>query len=279
MIAGRQNLIVKPTAEFGARARSLNYHPGGALIYSTTRPVQGLMAKGGKFFIYIDHYGAGRIIHWNDPDGLTNIHLRKFPDNAVLFILLMQEYAIPPRIVFCNDLLLPDNHSAYSGMHREKYWLGAFLLLAGAGLLLGKLTVRFGRPRPLSLAKGHSADEFVYSMAALFQQADLKEIVLDNLYQSLRQKIIKITGLTSESDWAALNDHLIALTGKEFAQKVILAMELYQKYFDIKYQDIKYQDIKYQDIKYQRQKISRTKFLELANQLDLYRKELSEWKI
>lgn len=152
--------------------------------------------------------------------------------------------------------------------------VGRFTFIGRASLILWKLTVRFGRPRPLLLTKGRSADEFVYSMAALFQQADLKEIVLDNLYQRLWMVINKITGLPSGSNLTVLNDHLIALTGKEYAQKVISAMELY-----LKYQDIKYQDIKYQDIKYQGQKISRASFLELANQLDLYRKELSEWKI
>jgi hypothetical protein len=239
---------------------NLKYHLGGDLIYTALRADQGLVLKDRRFISYVDHHGIGRIIHWNDPDGLTNMYIHKFPDNAVLFTLLMKEYVESRRIVFCYRPIFKTKADLANGNQYERYWLGGFLLLVGVCLLLWKLAVRFGRPRPLQLAKGRSADEFVYSMADLFQQADLKAIVLDNLYQRLLQAICRLSGLSPLADWETVNDFLALRLGKEYAQKAGAAVGLYRKY-------------------QQNRKITKQEFIELAGLLDRYRKELTQWKM
>lgn len=252
-----QKRVCRPAAESGLKLR---YHLGGDRVYTASRVDQGLVLKDRRFIGYMDHYGSGRIIHWNDPDGLTNMYIHKFPDNAVLFTLLVKEYVPSRRIVFCYRPIFEAKPDSANGNRYERYWLGGLLLLVGVCLSLWKLAVRFGRPRPLQLAKGRSADEFIYSMADLFQQADLKAMVLDNLYQRLLQAVCRLSGLSPLTDWETVQDFLALRLGKEYARKVGAVVELYRQY-------------------QQNHKITKQKFIELADLLDRCRKELTEWKM
>jgi hypothetical protein len=252
-------ILRKPNAACGFyhRGIKLKYHPGGDLIFAGAVSDVNLISKGKRRVVYLNRYGAGRIINWNDPDGITNTHLQKYPDNAVIFTLIVNKYANSRRIVFYS----PDSFKGAQNRAKigdDNYWYGGSLLVIGVIMLLWKLSARFGRPRPLILAKGRSADEFIYSMAALFQQADSKAMVLDNLYRALLLIISKITGLPLDSDVNAMLNRLEVLMGKDYdRQKIFVAIEFYQKYKD--------------------RKINTPGFLELAGKLDACRKELNQW--
>jgi hypothetical protein len=139
----------------------------------------------------------------------------------------------------------------------SRYWGAGLLIITAIVLLLWKTAARFGRARPWILATGRSADEFIYSMACLFQQAGIKNIVLDNLWHSLVVTMSDITGLPADTPVPDFIPRLTALTGRDY-QPII---ELYR-------QGLIHQDQKYVKIH----------LWEVARALDEYRKELTEWK-
>jgi hypothetical protein len=85
-----------------------------------------------------------------------------------------------------------------------------------AGLLIWKLAARFGRPRPLILAKGRSLDEFVYSMAGLFQQAKIYQLVLENLWGDLIKLMAELTHLPVSAAPEQLIARMGSLTGADY---------------------------------------------------------------
>ncbi len=247
----------KPIFDFNDPAAGLKYHPGGEMIYTGAVFDTSLIYRDEQVIVYLNQYEAGRVINWNDPDGITNIHLKKYPDNAVIFTLIAAKYADSGRIVFYNPNPFHEKKDLETGLQSNYWYAGTFIGL-GIILLLWKLSSRFGRPHPLVLAKGRSSDEFVYSMAALFQQADSKAMVLDNLYRELMLAISKITNLPLDSDWNLMFERFTLIVGKNYdSRKIFVAVEIYHKN--------------------KGRKVKTPVFLELARKLDAYRKELNQW--
>ena len=233
--------------------KDLKYFASKDILYTVDKPDEGFYETGYRFFIYGTKCGAGRIIHWNDPGGITNLHLREHPDNAVIFVMLVK-MCHTANIGFYN--LTGEKKAPVEfefGKLLDRYWEAGFVLLLGIILLLWRLSSRFGRPRPLILAKGRSADEFVFALAGLLQQADAKAVVLDNMCICLRELIVKITGLPGETGIQELINRLNHITGKDYGEICLL--------FE----------------KARNPKISKLKFMDIAKKLDAYRRELEEW--
>lgn len=234
----------------------LNYHPGSEFVSTVDQPQQGFFSIKGGYFIYLEEWGAGRIIHWNDFKGLTNIRLKKYPDNAVIFAMLVQEYAKSNRVglmeISSETEILPPRPNPLTQLNR--FWAGSFLVFMGIVLFLWKISARFGRPRPLVLAKGRSADEFIDSMAALFQQAGGRAVIADNLLTCLNEIIGSITGLPPGNAPEIMSLRLSALTGKDYQELFVLCAKI------------------------KNPRLSRREFLRIAICLDIYRKELLEWR-
>jgi hypothetical protein len=235
---------------------NLQYHIGGDLVFTTARPDEGYFAIGKNFFIYRYVYGKGRIIHWNDPDGLTNLHIKENPDNAVIFAMLVKRFSQSNRIAFFDLTSQMEKPIPPVDLSTEftRFWLAGLLAVVGIGLLLWKISVRLGRPRPLILAKGRSADEFIYSAASLFQQANARTIVIDSLLAELWQTIRDITGLPVGSEPGMMIARLQIITGKNYDAILELSAGIHNP------------------------NTSKRDFLKIALSLDTYRKELKEWR-
>ncbi|HBF35953.1 MAG TPA: hypothetical protein DDW50_01375, partial [Firmicutes bacterium] len=168
--AGRACQAYQPTGW----PATLRYHLSGGWVTVKTDPEQGFYGVGHRYFIYRQSYGAGQLVIWNDLGGLTNRFLKYYPDNAAIFVSLIREFSSLSGIDFYN-LAFQDDNISTAGWKPARafnhYWGGGLLLGLGIILLVWKLAARFGRPRPLNLVRGRSYDEFVYSMAGLFQQA------------------------------------------------------------------------------------------------------------
>jgi hypothetical protein len=240
--------------------RNLQYHCQNESLYTTLQPPDGFYAIKQHFFIYSYQYGEGRIINWNDPDGLTNATLKKYPNNAVIFAILVERFSKSPRISFLNlnPVVSNQENNRDFQVDWQPYWISILLALVGVCLLLWKIAARFGRPRPLFLAEGRSAAEFVYAMAMLFQQANAQEMVISNLYTSLTKVVAELTCLPLDSSPNVFRTRLVTLLGQKEADRVIEVLEL--------------------GIKIRNKRLSGRAFLDTATQLDICRKGLIAWK-
>lgn len=238
--------------------KQLHYHLTQRIPFVASNQVHGIYGVEQKYFIYSEPLGKGMIISWNDPDGLVNRNLRTTPDHAVIFLRLLQQRIDPGPIAILDLRYVRHNSSSFLKEIFNRHAAAAFLIITGMLLSLWKLSSRFGRPRPLSLTKGRSRNEFVIFLAALFQQAGAREMVIDNLYRALRETILEITKQPPKTPADPAIRYLEMLSGKDYRP-------LYQIMESIETRRIY-------------QTLSRTSFLPLVSKLDGYRKELENWK-
>lgn len=236
----------------------LNYQIKNSRLYGVLKPQTGFYSVNHRYFIFTQDYGQGKIVTWSDLDGLVNKSLEKSPDNAVILIMLLKLLK-PSATVGLIDWRYPN--IPITGLSFpdifNRYALASLLLLMGIIITVWKLSARFGRPLPLTLSKGRSYDEFVISLAGLFQRAESHGIVLDNLRQELLRVITQITGLTPQATYQEHISRLAEITGKNHQD----LGELFD-FID----------------KIPKTKISKQTFFNTAVKLDTYRKELLEWK-
>lgn len=200
----------------------LRYFPRNESLAGRTDPTEGYYSLDHRhYFIYRVRFGQGNIVAWNDLEGLTNIHLKHHPDNAVVFVSLLKTLSGPQRLFIynlCDAGVTPGRvHFHWRTMDFfNRYW-GAFVLFLTAVILLfWKTAARFGRPRPLQIAQGRSYHEFVMSLAHLFKMARLQGAVTDNLWNALLNTVSQVTGLPAFTELTIMNEKLSAMTGKEF---------------------------------------------------------------
>lgn len=236
----------------------LTYHLSQDQVTVITSPGQGFYGIDNRYFICRQPYGLGSIIYWNDISGLTNRYLKKYPDNAAVFVTLLRTFCPSRQVRFYNLAFMADNSkfSRRVGTVLSHYWGACLLFFMAIVLLIWKLAARFGRPRPLVLAQGRSYDEFVYSMAGLFQQAKIQQIVLDNLWRALLKIMAELTHLPISTAPDQLIARLHMLTG-----------HYYEPILDL-----------YPYLHHQTKCLPKQQFLMIALKLDAYRKELKEWR-
>ncbi len=205
-------------------------------------------------FVYANHYGKGIILNWNDPEGLTNQHLKQHPDNAVILAIILKQLTRYQQLSFyeITDLINPAP-VMNSKFLWNQIWQGITLCLLLLALCAWKISIRFGRPRPLSLTPGRSSDEFIISMANLWQRANIYSLVLENLWQGLLTEAAALTGLPRNTDPSELFIKVNLLTGQDL-RVLIRAWETKEL------------------------TNTKTNFLETARILDFYRKEFILWK-
>ncbi len=245
---------------------NLKYHPNKTQIAVMKHPEEGFYGAGDRFFIYRQSFGAGQLIFWNDVDGLTNHFLKRHPDNAVIFAAIVREFSPSGGIDFYN-LAFKAEH--FKAIQRPKiifnhFWVGGLLLILTVVIAIWKSAARFGRPRPLALARGRSYDEFVYSLAGLFEQAGIRRFVLDNLWRDLIKTMADLAHLPVDAPPEQLILAMNRLSGKEYGPLLKLHSS-FSDLFDKPERGV-------------RTKLSPKQFLAIASQLDEYRKEFRAWK-
>jgi len=205
-------------------------------------------------FVYASYYGKGTILSWNDPQGLTNIHLKKHPENAVILALILKQITKHQQISFYSivDQIKPVRTFNTKFLWNQ-IWQGVTLCLLLFSLIAWKLSIRFGRPRPLDLIPGRSAEEFITSLASLWQRAGIYPLVLENLWQALFNKAAELTSLPSNTDPSLLFAKVHALTGQDL--RVLIRAWESKEIIN-----------------------TRANFLETARILDFYRREFTLWK-
>jgi hypothetical protein len=258
----KTNRIYYPNLWISTSAGKLSYHLSQRQVMVSKDPDQGYFGLGHRYFIYRQSFGAGNIISWNDIGGLTNRFLKRFPDNGVIFALIVRENSPGAGIDFYN-LAFKVEHSQAARQSEfvfNHYWIGGLLLFLFIVLVIWKLAARFGRPRPLILARGRSYDEFVYSLAGLFAQAKIGRFVLDNLWRDLLKIMADLTHLPMDSSPEQLILAMNRLTGKEYGP----LLELYSSFSEPGTSAYS--------------KLSSKQFLTIASTLDDYRKEFHTWK-
>ncbi len=227
-------------------------------FFLAPNPTQGFYGTKQGYFIYVHNYGAGILIGFNNLSGLTNKHLHQHPDNSVVFLMLLKKYFPTQEFLIYQTSNNPAGPAVQqSANYYEQYFLGAGILLIGLGLLLWQSTRRFGRKRPLINAQSPVANEFVFSLAYLFQTADARNLVLTNLWEALLEMITKITDQTRHTPLEIIIMRLNQLTGKDYRRLIMLQETLNHPQY---------------------RKGSKKQFLELVRELDNYREELAKWK-
>lgn len=214
----------RPAVSEEAIFSRLFYYPKGGGVFTLCRPENGLYRLEEDYLIYTHAYGEGRIVTWTDPRGLVNAHVKEYPDNAVIFILLLQNLAVKGDTLF----FMNPGRDYFSFSAGEARWsrpnqVGIILLLAVGFLVFWQTTVRFGRPRPLPEKAGRSYGEFVDSLAELFQQAGAGEFILERLLTELTGEISEIAKLPPEAGPEILAARLQKITGGNYQRLVEIA--------------------------------------------------------
>jgi len=200
----------------------ISYYPMSTNVFTLRRPEGGLYHIDGDYLIYFHRYGEGAVITWADPKGLINKHLKEYPDNAVIFTLLIREFAPGGSLFFMNTPTRAysgnrvDLTSALQRFHPNRTGI-ALLFLAGI-LAFGKATARLGRPRPLPLPErtGRSYKEFLDSLAELFQQAGAGYFMLERLLTNLLAEAAEVTKLPPGTAPDVLVESLERITGGDY---------------------------------------------------------------
>ena len=239
--------------------KNFHYNIKANSITAVSNPELGIYGLGDKYFIFKQNLGQGQIITWTDPEGITNRHLKQYPGNAVIFLSIIKAFSKTTILDFYDLRYSTGKTNNFSSVPLliNRYWAAFFLFLLGTILFVWKLAARFGRPRPLVLIQGRSSHEFILSMAGLFQLANARGIVLDNLWLSLLKEIELITGLATNSPPELLIARLSEITGKDYTEILQLGPRVPLL---------------------SSTKAARQDFLELASKLDNFRKELRQWK-
>ncbi|NLY88173.1 MAG: DUF4350 domain-containing protein [Firmicutes bacterium] len=198
----------------------LKYYPMSGSVFTLRRPEGGLYHIDGNYLIYSHRYGEGAVITWADPKGLINKHLKRYPDNAVIFTLLIQEFAPGGELFFLNmPTRAQSGNRAFltSALQRFHPHRGGNALLFLAGILtFGKATARLGRPRPLPEQTGRSYEEFLDSLAELFYQAGAGYFILERLLADLLAEAAAVTKLPPGTAPDLLAESLVRITGGDF---------------------------------------------------------------
>lgn len=235
----------------------LTYQLSPATVYGVRRVDQGFYAVDDQFIIYRQNWGRGALLYWNDPDGLVNRRVAAHSDNGVIFAVILQSFTPSRTIrVWLPQGVAPAQRRAFLIGEFSPGRLAAVGLVILVALLIGwKMIVRFGRPQPLTLAKGRVADEFLHSLAGLFYQADAREWVIDHLWSALLQVMAEIAGSFDFTEADRLAERVEAITGKSNT----VFHELHQERASRRYLH------------------SKPEFLRLILQIENYRKALREW--
>jgi hypothetical protein len=246
------NIAPAPEAPF---LTGLYYQPYRQELYAISKPETALFRTDGYSPIYLEKVNTGKLITWCDPLGLGNSHLKNYPDNGLSFILLLHTLSLSREILIYSPPQLAS--TAWSRQFSYRLQWTIFFIATGIIVVLWKLSARFGRPRPLRLMNGRSYDEFIVSMASLFQQADARQFLLDNLWKQLYHTAVELSGVpvhtAPEEVQTSLDGVLTAGQGR--------FIQLYRRVTDP-----------------QTLKLSRKDFLHLLIELGHYRKELQQWK-
>lgn len=249
----KDRLVDSPLARF----KNLRYRIKKDNLYTLSNPTIGYYAVSQRFFIFSQNIGQGCLITWSDPDGLVNRNLVNAPDNAVIFLMVLQELASSGKIGMLDLRYLPviSSQSIFSQIF-NRYAVASLLIFACIIFTIWKLSTRFGRPQPLSLTRSRSYDEFVISLAGLFQQASAQTMVLENISSALKHTISDITGYSYLTPIRDQLNRLEELTGKNYQEIADLCENVSQ-------------------VTSSKNKGS---FLDIAIKLDNYRRELLTWK-
>jgi hypothetical protein len=241
------------------RFSGLTYTIKNQQVYGINPPVKGFFRLGKTGIIARQPLKKGILLSWTDPRGLTNRSLKAAPDNGVIFILWLKT-AYPSGNIDFLDLRYSKSRATDPGELFEelfsRYGVVLFLLLIGIGLALWKAAARFGRPRPLTVIRGRSYDEFVIFLARLFQRANAKSFVLENLWRALIYEIADLTGFPPTTPVTLLLDRLQTVTRRDYPQLLEINRLLQQPSLHL----------------------STAKFLSVAAAIDTCRKELLKWK-
>lgn len=213
------------------------------------------------YVIYRKQLGRGQGLFWNDAEGLTNQNLKSSPNNAVIFTLFLKQLGTPQRIGFYNLLAqsaVDEKTTSPELAWLNHYWTAFLSGLFSLGFGLWKAATRFGRPKPLQLSDGRSSAEFIHSLAALFQQAGQRLVILENLWKALIGQVSNLTGLPVDSP-ASLQCQVLARYDRDWAEKIESLAQTMTTITE--------------------NKLTRKSFVQIAYQMDYYRKELQTWKI
>jgi hypothetical protein len=197
----------------------LTYTVKGDPLYGLKRPAKGFVALNDVWLASLEPHGRGTTLVWCDPNGLANRSLITAPDNGVIFGLVLKSTVPAGALPYLDWRYLPQNSGRGDAAWRNifnRYGLVLLLVVAGIGLTLWKLAARFGRPRPLALSRGRSYNEFVTSLAQLFQRARAETFVLENLWYAVTTLCGEITGLPADTPLAALLARVQAVTGYRY---------------------------------------------------------------
>jgi hypothetical protein len=238
--------------------RGLTYTVKGQPLYGLTHPAKGFLALNHGWLVSQESRGRGTILFWLDPPGLTNRSLISAPDNGVIFDLLLKSTVPAGTLRYLDWRYLPPSpgRSDVAWKNITDYGLAFLLALSGFGLTLWKLAARFGRPRPLTNSRGRSYDEFVTSLAQLFQRARAETFVLENLWHALMTICEEITGLPVDTPFAALLARVQEVTGYRYPELPQI----------------------YRMVTGPAPRRTAKTFLTTAARLDTIRKELQQWK-
>jgi len=252
----------------------VEYYPMGAGFFTLRSPENGLYHIDGDYLIYFHRYGEGAVITWTDPKGLLNKHLKAYPDNAVVFTLLIREFAPGGDLFFLHPPIGAQGGkrsaltTALQGFRPRRGGI-ALLFLAGI-LVFGKATARLGRPRPLPEETGRSYREFLDSLAGLFQQAGAGYFVLERLLADLLAEAAAVAKLPPGTPPELLAENLARLTGGDFRRLPEIAVKIEKARAEAAGGGKK--------AGRRRRKENRRQLLADALCLERYREELETWK-
>jgi len=252
----------------------IKYHPMRGGVFALRQPEGGLYHIDGDYLIYFHRYGEGAIITWADPRGLTNKHLKKYPDNAVILTLLIQEFAGGGNLFFMKTPVgahSRERAALTSAMERFRPRRGGIALLFLVGVLsFGKAAARLGRPRPLLEETGRSYHEFLDSLAELFQQAGAGYFVLERLLTGLLAEAAAVTKLPPGTPPDVLAENLARVTGGDYRRLPEIAGKIAEAGMETAGGEKK--------AGRRRKKGNRRQLFADALCLERYREELEAWK-
>lgn len=136
--------------------------------------------------------GRGRRVVFSDATMLTNSYLLKQPEAGVALAKLVALYhgTTTKKILWDESIIVSAEPQATPG-----WW---YALLAQLVLLAIIYTVsrgrRLGPPRELSQTDTLSLEDYRNSLAGFYRKTGCRQVVLEELYQELRRRLLRATG-------------------------------------------------------------------------------------
>jgi len=195
--------------------------------FAQTGDATSLAAKGQDIYLLHQSLGEGEVISVADPNMITNQSLERTLDKSdnLIFLLNVMEAFDEPRPTYINEyhhgfgMERPLDSTSLGGWVLSYQAWPVFQLVLFTLVMLLTLGKRFSSPRALPTSSNRTLENLVASTAAVYHQADARQLAFRILYQGFMRSLLNKYRLSSKATLSFSREELAVQLGERITGK------------------------------------------------------------